>query len=194
MVGTERSEDNQVLANGGGVVYSCSWGGGTQIFPGLNNQLKQSSDEGIFFVFASGNTGAAVNFPGNSPWVITAASLDQSMAVSSFSSRGPEVWNAMPGRNINSTHLNNGYAVLSGTSMATPFLSSAVVVALSKWGKAAFPTLQSMKDYLRKCATDIPPAGFDDPSGWGTLFFLNILNTSPGGTPPHLLRHLLTRR
>jgi len=184
MISTERAEDKQVIADGGAVAYSCSWGGGTQIIPGLNNQLKQSSDEGIFFVFASGNTGAAVNFPGNSPWVITAASLDQSMAVSSFSSRGPEVWNAMPGRNINSTHLNNGYAVLSGTSMATPFLSSAVVVALSKWGKAAFPTLQSMKDYLRKCATDIPPAGFDDPSGWGTLFFLNILNTSPGGTPP----------
>jgi len=184
MVATERPEDLQVIANGGGVAYSCSWGGGTQIQPGLDAQLKQSAEKGIFFVFASGNTGAEVNYPGNSPWVITAASLDKSMAVSSFSSRGPQVWNAMPGRDINSTWKDGGFAVLSGTSMATPFLTSAVVVALSKWGQAAFPTLQSMKDYLRKCATDISPTGYDDASGWGTLFFLNILNIAPGGTPP----------
>lgn len=184
MVATERDEDKAIIAAGGAVAYSCSWGGGTEIIPALDNELKQSTSDGVFFVFAAGNTGAAVNYPGNSPWVITAASLDQSMAVSSFSSRGPQVWNAMPGRNINSTWKDNSFAVMSGTSMATPFLASAVAVALSKYGKAAFPTLQSMKDYLRKCATDIPPAGFDDPSGWGALFFLNILNTTPGATPP----------
>ncbi len=180
----ERAQDLAFINAGGGVVYSNSWGGGTTIVPVLDAELKTSSEKGIFFVFATGNTGGPVNYPGLSEYVISCASLDQSMVVSSYSSRGPQVWNAMPGRNINSTYKDNGFAVLSGTSMATPFLTSAVVVALSKWGKAAFPTLQSMKDYLRKCATDIPPAGLDDPSGWGTLFFLNILNTSPGGTPP----------
>jgi hypothetical protein len=182
---TERAEDLNYLKAKTGVIYSGSFGGGTSLIAPVEAELKKSTEAGVFFVFAAGNTGGPVNYPGNSPYSITCASLDQSMAVSSFSSRGPEIDAAKPGRSINSTYKAGGYATLSGTSMATPFLSAAMAIAVSKYGIAAFPTTQAMRAYLQKVATDIPPAGRDDASGWGVAFIIKILDTAPdGGTPP----------
>lgn len=182
---TERKQDEEYIKAGTAVIYSGSFGGGTAIIDPVEKELQASIDKGVFFVFANGNTGGAVNYPASSPLAISVASLDQSMAVSSYSSRGPQTDNAMPGRNINSTYKGNGYATLSGTSMATPFLTAAAAIALSKWGIARIPTQAALKTYLQKVATDIPPPGRDDPSGWGVVFIRAILDTAPdGGTPP----------
>lgn len=181
---TERKEDEAYVKAGTAVIYSGSFGGGTAIIDPVEKELQASIDKGVFFVFANGNSGGAVNYPASSPLAISVASLDQSMAVSSYSSRGPQTDNAMPGRNINSTYKGNGYATLSGTSMATPFLTAAAAIALSKWGIARIPTQAALKAYLAKVATDIPPPGRDDPSGWGVVFIRAILDTEPTGTPP----------
>jgi hypothetical protein len=182
---TERPEDLNYIKAKTAVIYSGSFGGGTALIAPVEAELKKSTEAGVFFAFAAGNTGGPVNYPGNSPYAITCASLDQSMAVSSFSSRGPEVDNAKPGRSINSTYKAGGYATLSGTSMATPFLSAAMAIAISKWGLDYFPTTDAMKAYLAKVSTDLSPPGRDDPSGWGVAFIVSILNTKPdGGTPP----------
>ena len=181
---TERNEDNALRASGTAVVYSNSFGGGTAIIQPVEDELKRSTEAGIYFAFASGNTGAAVNYPGLSQYVAAIGSLDQSMTVSSYSSRGPELDFAMPGRNINSTYLNNAYATLSGTSMATPFFAAASAIALSKWGMGALPNQAALQTYMQKVATDIQPAGRDDASGWGVAYIRAILDTSPGGTPP----------
>lgn len=181
----ERKEDDAYRKSGIAVIYSGSFGGGTSIVESVEKELATSVQSGHYFVFANGNTGSAVNYPAMSPLAISTASLDQSMTVSSYSSRGPETDNAMPGRNINSTWRNASYAVLSGTSMATPFLSAAAAIALSKWGMAKIPNQAALKAYLAKVATDIPPPGRDDPSGWGVVYIVSILNTEPtGGTPP----------
>ena len=91
----------------------------------------------------------------------------------------------MPGRNINSTFRGGTYAVLSGTSMATPFAAAAGAIALSKWGMAKLPNQAALTAYLTKIATDIPPAGRDDATGYGVVFVQKILDTAPtGGTPP----------
>jgi len=181
---SERANDIALIKAGTAVIYSGSFGGGTAIVPAVETEIEKSVKEGVLFVFANGNTAGAVNYPAMSPYAISTASLDQSMAVSSYSSRGPQTDQAMPGRNINSTYKENTYATLSGTSMATPFLAAATAIAISKWGMSSFPNPDAMKAYLRKCATDIPPAGFDDPSGWGVVFIRAILDTPPGGTPP----------
>ena len=181
---SERAEDLQFKAAGTTVIYSGSFGGGTTIVGAVETELQKSVDAGIMYIYASGNTGAAVNYPAMSPLAIAAASLDQSMVVSSYSSRGPQVANAMPGRNINSTYKDNTYAILSGTSMATPFLSAAAAIAVSKWGPWLLPNQSTLKGYFAKIATDIPPPGKDDPSGFGVLFIRAILDTPPSGTPP----------
>lgn len=181
---SERAEDVAYKAAGTSVIYSGSFGGGTAIIPAVETELQKSVQAGAYFIFAAGNTGGPVNYPAMSPLVIACGSLDQSLIVSNYSSRGPEVANAMPGRNINSTYKDGTYAVLSGTSMATPFLSAAAAIALSKWGIALLPTQEALRAYLSKIATDIPPAGRDDAAGWGVVFIRAILDTQPVGTPP----------
>lgn len=180
----ERADDIALRAQGTAVIYSGSFGGGTSIIPAVEAELQKSIAAGAYFIFAAGNTGGPVNYPAMSPLAIATASLDQSIVASSYSSRGPEVLAGMPGRNINSTYKDGTYAVLSGTSMATPFLSAAAAIALSKWGIALLPTQEALRAYLSKIATDIPPPGKDDATGFGIAYIRSILDTQPGGTPP----------
>ena len=182
---TERAEDVAFRQAGTAVVYSGSFGGGTAIVGPVETEIEKSIAAGVYMFFANGNTGAAINYPAMSPLALSIASLDQSMVASSYSSRGPETDIAMPGRNINSTYKGGTYAVLSGTSMATPFAAAAGAIALSKWGMGKLPNQAALTAYLTKIATDIPPAGRDDATGYGVVFVQKILDTAPdGGTPP----------
>lgn len=182
-IAAERSDDRARLGAGEFVVYSGSFGGGTGIIANVDAELKASTDLGILFCFAAGNTGTTgVNYPGNSQYSIAVASLDQSGVRSSYSTMGPEVWVAMPGRGINSTYKGNTYATLSGTSMATPFATSAVIIALSKWG-AQVRSVGAMKNYLAWCAKDITPAGKDSETGWGLELIKSILDHNPADAP-----------
>ena len=78
-----------------------------------------------------------------------------------------------PGVDILSAAPNNSYAVRSGTSMATPFVSGGAAI-LMEWGimREQDPYLygQKMKAFLRKGAGAIPNGNVPNPSwGWGTL-------------------------
>lgn len=183
-VSSERDDDRRRIARGEAVVWSGSFGGGTQKIASVENELKLSTELGAVFVFAAGNTGqTGVNYPGCSDYGIACASLDQGLTVSSYSTRGAEVWAGMPGRSINSTYKGNTYAVLSGTSMATPFLSGAAAIALSKWGRDNLKNYLQMKAYLAWCAKDLPPTGKDNDTGYGIDLVENILNRNPKDTP-----------
>jgi len=122
-----------------------------------------------------------VNYPGCGKYSIACASLDQNQTRSSYSTMGPEVWAAMPGRNINSTY-KGGWAQLSGTSMATPFLTAATTIAYSKWG-AKLGKVDRVKAYLAWCAKDLGPMGKDSEYGWGIDLISNILDRDPSQTP-----------
>ena len=184
---SELSDDKRRLSEGQYVVYNGSFGGGTGIVPNVENALKIASNAGIIWVCANGNTSQqGVQYPGRSIYTIGTASLDQgTLQRSSFSSWGPETDGGMPGRSINSTWKDNSYAVLSGTSMASPFLCAASAVALSKWGDKVANT-DRMRAYLCKVATDIPPKGKDDFTGCGISYIRAILDTEPDGSvnPP----------
>jgi hypothetical protein len=147
----------------------------------LKSSLQVGVGKGTHFVFAAGNSGREVNYPGNSPFAITASSLDQNMKISSFSSRGPEVDHANPGGQIRSTY-KNGYADLSGTSMASPFLASIVAIAQGLYGDQ-LPTPGHTKAYLKMIATDLGDKGKDDLYGYGVHFVQHILANPPSGTP-----------
>jgi hypothetical protein len=146
--------------------------------------MKAVTDNGGVYCIAAGNTGGeGVQYPGSSAYAITCASLDESGARSSFSTTGPQVWNGQPGRGIQSTWLNNQFATLSGTSMATPFLSGVVTIALSKWGDL-LPNYTAVKTYLAAVSRDISPTGKDNATGYGIALIEGILNTKPGTVGP----------
>jgi hypothetical protein len=165
-------------------VVSGSFGGNTAAIGNVEAAMKAGTDVGSIYCIAAGNTGGeGVQYPGSSAYSITCASLDQSGGRSSYSTQGAQVWNAQPGRSIQSCWLNNQYATLSGTSMATPFLSGVVAIALSKWGDL-LPNYAAVKTYLAAISKDIAPTGKDNGTGWGFALIEAVLNTSPNSKPP----------
>jgi len=182
-IAAERADDRSRIAAGEFVVCSGSFGGGSAIIENVDKEIQASTDLGVIFVFAAGNSGTAgVGYPGCGKYSIACGSIDQGITRSSFSSTGAEVWATMPGRNINSTYLNNTFASLSGTSMATPFLSGACAIALSKWG-VRLANYQVMKNYLAWCAQDLGAKGKDNETGWGVELVKNILDRNPADAP-----------
>jgi subtilisin family serine protease len=138
--------------------------------------VERASAKGKFIIAAAGNDGRdnSVGYPARWRDTIAVAAVDRDGRVAQFSSRGPEVDIAAPGEDILSTWLNGGYARLSGTSMATPFVSGVVALALAlerQPDKAQTPirNINDLRDNLSRTATDAGPAGFDPAYGWGLI-------------------------
>ncbi len=188
-INSELNEDKLFIQNGTFVICNASLGGGTALVSEVETALKASTNSNVLWFVATGNTGTlGVQYPGKSQYVVGVGSLDNTnpLTHSSYTSYGPELYIGMPGRGINSSYLNNTFASLSGTSMATPAATGAAAIALSKWGAIlANPT--TMKNYLAWCATDLNVQGRDQFTGFGVEFIKNILDKNPkdmGNNPP----------
>jgi hypothetical protein len=166
------------------VIYNCSWGGGTAPIESIEIQMRKTVENGGIIVAAAGNSGGAVGYPGNSKHVFGIASLDESMVISSFSSRGPEVDGTAGGRNIYSTLPGGQYGLASGTSMASPsFAAIFVGYARAKWGPVLLPDYPALMQYYKKIAVQV---GNGDPQlyGFGYPYITAILDTKPDSNTP----------
>ena len=119
-------------------ILNNSWGG-SSYSEALRLAIQAASDAGILFVAAAGNDGvdndASPHYPANydAPLVISVASTDAYDNLSYFSDFGAtSVDLAAPGSDILSTLPNNSYGTYSGTSMATPHVSGALALMLSR--------------------------------------------------------------
>lgn len=175
----------QRVAQGQTVIWNCSWGGGTNIIESLETQMRKNVEAGAIIVAAAGNSGGAVGYPGNSIYAWGITSLDESMIISSFSSRGPEVDGTAGGRSIYSALPGDRFGVMSGTSMASPsFAAIFIGYARAKWGPELLPDYDALTQYYKQIAVQV---GNGDPElySFGYPYIEAILNTSPGGdTPP----------
>jgi len=179
---SQKPKDQSRLQMGIRTVVSGSFGGGTSIV----NDVEMALNDNRFAVYAiaNGNTGTlGIQYPGRSKYVAGIGSIDQNLAWSSYSSYGPECDFAAPGRGIQSTWLNGGYATLSGTSMATPHAAALFGIAISKWGDL-LPTQAAVESYFRAICNDLPPTGRDDKTGYGYGLITKILDTRPGSVNP----------
>ncbi|MBO4205326.1 S8 family serine peptidase [Micromonospora echinofusca] len=135
-------------ARSGAKVISMSLGGdtrdGTDPMSEAVNQL--TAETGALFTIAAGNSGpgaTTVGSPGIAEAALTVGAVDDTDAVTSFSSRGPLVDGRLkpeitaPGRNIVAaraagtsmgTPLDAHYTSASGTSMATPHVAGAAAI------------------------------------------------------------------
>lgn len=136
----------------------------------LHQAIKGAHEAGIIVVCAAGNDGGAVNFPAAFRETIGVGAVDKSGQVCEFSSRGKEIVVAAPGADITSTWLANGYATISGTSMAAPFVAGVLALYISSAKKDGEKvTHKTVVDALSKTCKDAGAEGHDDVYGWGLL-------------------------
>ncbi|PIP91762.1 MAG: subtilase [Bdellovibrionales bacterium CG12_big_fil_rev_8_21_14_0_65_38_15] len=122
-------------------IMSNSWGGGG-FSEALKEAIERASDAGIIFTAAAGNSGTnndqSPHYPSNYDVanVISVAASTAQDDLASFSCYGRRtVHIAAPGHRILSTVKNGGYAVYSGTSMATPHVTGALGLLLAQEGR-----------------------------------------------------------
>lgn len=136
----------------------------------LHEAIRRAYDHGIIVVCAAGNDGGAVNFPAAFQETVAVGAVDKNGNLCEFSSRGKEIAVAAPGAEITSTWLAGGYATVSGTSMAAPFVTGvlALYVSSQKAEGRSVKHADVMKALADTCR-DVGEAGKDPHYGWGLL-------------------------
>lgn len=110
-------------ADNGARVINLSLGG-TSPSTTLLNAINYAWNKGVVIVAAAGNSDSSQRlYPAYYSNSIATAATDTNDKKASFSSYGAWIDVAAPGVSIFSTYNNGDYATLSGTSMATPFVS-----------------------------------------------------------------------
>jgi minor extracellular protease Epr len=144
----------------------------------MHSKIKKLYEMDIPVVCAAGNTGkGGVNWPAAYDETIAVAAYDKSGNIAYFSSRGEKVEWSAPGVGIYSTYLNNGYASLSGTSMACPFITGVILLMLAKHkkeeelvgGENDCKTVEQIREHLLKYTDDMGAVGRDEDWGYGVI-------------------------
>ncbi len=165
-------------ADDGAQVINMSFGTDKDV-PIIADAINYAVGKGVLLVAAAGNDGPyplSIDYPAAYSSVIAVGAINQSLVVTDWSSRGnnsattpyvvedKDIEFAALGENIESTWKNGGYAILSGTSMASPFVAG---LAAKFWKSTALDQASATRDYLHTLAKDLLPKGDDNDSGLG---------------------------
>ena len=145
----------------------------------IKNAIDYAVSRGVLMVAAAGNDGpfiGSIDYPAAYLSVVGVGGVDPLLAVAEWSSRGSnseteefvveegDIEFAMPGENIESAWPVGGYTILSGTSMAAPFLTG---LAAKYWQADDEDPAGATRKFLQSLAEDINEPGDDDASGFG---------------------------
>ena len=137
----------------------------------LSYAISYANQKGCVIVTSAGNEGAGIeetgSFPAGSSDVITVSAINQNKSGYVFSNTGPEVDFCAPGEDIYSAWIGSGSScqVLSGTSMAAPFVSAALAYSL------LYNPAKDPAKVLRECCEDLGAGGRDPVYGEGLPVF-----------------------
>ena len=135
-------------------VISMSLGSVSPVNAAYTAAGRTALDRGCLIVAAAGNTAPnPTGSPANSPTIMSVASLDSDMRLSSFTQRG-KIEIAGPGRDVfSSVPMPARYGTKSGTSMATPHVAGCAAL----WAQTS-PNLrgQSLWRRVQETARGLP--------------------------------------
>lgn len=146
----------------------------------VHGAIRYAHSRGVIIVCAAGNDGGPVSYPAAFSETIGVGAVDRDGNVCPYSARGKEICVAAPGDHITSTWTANGYACLSGTSMAAPFVAG----ILTLWVSAQRSIGKSVDhaaaiEALSQSCRDAGTPGKDPEYGWGLVDPHRLL--PPGG-------------
>ena len=160
-------------------VVGMSWWTGPNNEDLFQESLQDLRAAGIVPVKSAGNRGPGaqtISSPGQFPEVVATAAVDANGNVAKFSSRGPAPFPAgsttpkpdyaAPGVDTISSTPGNKYSKMSGTSMAQPHMSAAILAILSKYPQLSDDQLTAV---LKAGAVDKGAAGWDAEYGNGII-------------------------
>lgn len=117
----------------------------------VHNAIKYAASKKIVVFCAAGNAGnqRKVFYPAAYKEVIGIGAVDENFNLAGFSCTGPDLDFVAPGVEILSTVPTNWYAMLSGTSMANPFVTGIACLLLSYKRKNNLDIkLETASDYI----------------------------------------------
>ena len=135
------------------VAISMSLGSNAPVQTAYTNAGAAALSRGCLIIAAAGNAGPTglTGAPANSPTIMAVASLDNTLAWSTFSSIG-KIEIAGPGRDVFSAWPRpTRYRTISGTSMATPHVSGCAAL----WAETS-PAMRGMTLWRKLLATARP--------------------------------------
>ena len=145
----------------------------------LDQAIKSIYDSGVMIVCASGNDGEEnVYYPASSKYTIAVGATTIHKEIASFSNYGDNIDFVAPGKTLilpyytgdsmYNVDLDNFTKKNSGTSFASPFVSSAIAMIKSENKNY---TIEEVKNILKENAEDLGAKGKDKYYGEGLLNF-----------------------
>lgn len=127
-------------ADNGADIINCSWGGSSYSNYG-KEIIDYANSKGATVVAAAGNEGVTeIIYPSAYDGVLSVGASNQSDQMWYASNYGIKLDVMAPGQNIYSTKFDDGYSIVSGTSVASPIVSGLAAVV-----KNQFPTYTNLQ-------------------------------------------------
>ena len=139
--------------------------GGTYQGDAIQPILKKLADKGVLIICAAGNANSLLIFPASDMHTIAVGAITKEEQRAAFSNFGPRLIVMAPGVDSLGCYLNNGYAKMTGTSMASP--ETTCIVSLEKELRA-----MNLKEAIARFALtskDMDEKGWDSKTGWGIV-------------------------
>jgi serine protease len=144
----------------------------------VRKAIQYAESKGVVTFVAAGNMGITkeLMYPANYKETISVGSIDENFDRSKFSNTGENLDFVAPGGSIFSTIPKDWYAILSGTSMACPFVTGIAALCLS-WQRKNKPdnkldSAEKYRELFRKHTIDINNKKYADKKifqGYGIL-------------------------
>ena len=163
--------------------------------PLIVGTMAELAQQGIIFSVAAGNESkpgrpADVGSPANEPFLFGVTAIDRERNIASFSNRGETADVAAPGVEIRSCGRQGTYVIMSGTSMAAPWVTGYIAAYMDhvQVSTGKFPSFDNIMAWLTKNVVDLGTPGKDWNFGLGLPdpshgAFDDDKHAPPPGTP-----------